>query len=117
MLVAYWRYKGNIFVVKTFVSLIAPDGVGVYPRSYINKLKDKGKALNNITVMLKRQRYSGSKQCEDLIAGGVAQVPNALMTQVAHLIATARRSLLLEIGVDATSEQVALSLPSSNHIK
>ena len=39
------------------------------------------------------------------------------MTQVVYFVAAIRRSLLLEIGVDATAEQVALSSPSYNHVK
>ena len=66
--------------------------------------------------MITSKKYTGNKRCQDILAAGVAVVPNISLNQVPIIMACARRSLLMEIGIDVTEEQCASSSPKANVI-
>ena len=112
---AHTTYNGR-FDAHRFLDALLPD-YSIVRKDYIEQLKVKAKAYCGVQKMLGSNRYNGSKKCRQILAMGVAMVPHISLESAQYLIAAVRHSTILQLGFDATAEEIARTSPSSKVLK
>ena len=114
---AYYTTNENRFDVHRFVDLLLPDTYSIQPRSYIDKLREKGEIYRVVQSSLQenlgKAQYKGSEECSNIIAGGLAMVPSVSLVSAQYLIAAVRYATITQLGYKVSAEDIAKTSPSA----